>query len=179
MRPPHRLTAREIDQPVKDEIEATIKARGWCIGGYAQVEYILADFVFKVSKLPAYAEFRDPPPHRFESRLKRVRAIADAAGPLSKYREGLVLLTSAIERWEELRHFLTHGWLDVTLKKPEGVLILKLRRFRPEKGNPWAVQAIAFSRTELETTGSDISDLAEQALLMFDDIYAEFDLETG
>lgn len=174
---PHRLKMMEIDRLVVDEIEEVVKARGWCVAGYSQVEFILADFVVKVSQIPEYAALAAPFPMNFSTRLARVRSIANKAGPISCFGSQLVSLTDAIEGWEQLRHFLTHGWMDVTVQKPENSITFRFRRWQPTKAEKTRVTMITCTLGQLQECGRELSLLADTAIQMFDDIYREFGLE--
>lgn len=174
---PHRLKVMEIDQSVVDAIEEVVKARGWCVAGYSQVEFILADFVVKVGQIPEYGALAAPFPMNFSTRLARVRSIAEKAGPMSRFSSGLASLTDAIEGWEQLRHFLTHGWMDVTVQKPENSITFRFRRWQPTKADKTRVTMITCTLEQLQECGRELSLLADTAIQMFDDIYRAFDLE--
>lgn len=175
----HRLNQMEIDQFLKDAVEAAIKARGWCIGGYAQVEFIMADFAVKVGRLAGYEDLATPFPMNFATRLKRVRSIADRQGVLSPYAEPLRSLADAIESWEQQRHFFTHGWMDVLVSRPSDTITFRLRRFTPTKADDAAVTLMDFTLADIESAGTQLANLADMALKLFDDIYAEHGLESS
>jgi hypothetical protein len=176
----HRLNRLPIGPEVISAIEAAIQARGWCIGGYAQVEFIMADFVVKASALPGYQDLGVKFPYNFDARVKRLREFADREGVLKSYSEPLRQLAEAISSWEETRHFLTHGWMEIRAKTtvdPQPTFTFS--RFMPRSGNDRFLGQIDMTLEDLQTTGDQISTLADEALKMFDDIYTLFNLEGG
>lgn len=173
----HRLERMEVDESIKREIHDVIEARGWCIGGFAQVEFIMADFVLKAAQLPGYEDVATPFPFVFDSRLKRLRTIAERDGVLQPYSEGILAVAEAIEGWAQERHFFTHGLMDVIVDAGTKSVAFRLKRFMPEKGGVPTLGQMDFTLAELRSAGEQLSALAQQALKMFDDLYSEHGLE--
>ena len=89
------------NQAHRDVIDEAIYLRGRIISAYAQVEFLLADFISKLEDRFAY---------RIELRIKGVRKIAEIHG-YEAYRHDLHRLSDELLVYDELRHFMAHGFM--------------------------------------------------------------------
>jgi hypothetical protein len=85
-------------------VDEALYLRGRIVASYAQVEFLLADLVVKL-------ELRFP--YRIKSRMKAVRKIAEGPG-YEVYKYDLDRVCEELGRYDELRHFMTHGFLTLT-----------------------------------------------------------------
>jgi hypothetical protein len=97
-----RFTVEETThQAHRDLVDEAIYLRGRIIAAYAQVEFLLADLISKLEDRFAY---------RIESRIKGVRKIADMPR-YEAYWYDLHRLADELLIYEELRHFVAHGYM--------------------------------------------------------------------
>jgi len=63
--------------------------RGSIITSYAHIEFLLADICVKLWQKPEYQHLAGAFPYKTDSRIKAVRTLFDAEGPLKTYRSGV------------------------------------------------------------------------------------------
>lgn len=156
-------------------VNQAVYLRGNIITSYAHIEFLLADICLKAWRFGEYAHLAGAFPYKIESRIRAVRALLEADGPLKAYREGIQPVLDTLLDFEDRRHFIAHGLMIVTPMPPSDAL-LKYRLYRTTKQGT----EIAF----FETSASDFDDVAlkigtlqHEMLLTFVRIYSDLGLE--
>jgi hypothetical protein len=147
-------------------VDEALYLRGRIIASYAQVEFLLADLISKLEDRFAY---------RIESRIKGVRKIAEMAG-FEVYRYDLNRLSDELLVYEELRHFMAHGFMRAEFGKGGSHRFELLRYTREGEGKYELLQSttdITRLRQAVEDIGSYVSDVMN----LFERIYRERKLE--
>ena len=81
--------------------------RGRIVAAYAQVEFLLADISVKL-------DLRFP--YLVKDRIKAVKRIADREG-YGIYKEAIERVCDELLEYDDLRHFMTHGFLSLEVDK--------------------------------------------------------------
>src|SRR5580693_500881 len=98
------MTGFEVVEPTERQkglVDEALYLRGRIVASYAQVEFLLADISVKL-------DLRFP--YLIEARIKAVKRIAERGG-YQVYKEDLDRMCDELLRYDELRHFMTHGFL--------------------------------------------------------------------
>jgi hypothetical protein len=90
-----------------------LRFRGEILDHFGLVEQALSLVLVKAAELPEYAAFRPAFPHSLGLRLERLRKLIEAPGPLAAHRPVLAPLVERLMEYEEVRHFMAHGALEV------------------------------------------------------------------
>jgi hypothetical protein len=94
----------EPTEQQKALIDEALYLRGRIIASYAQAEFLLADLVVKLDM-----SF----PYLIESRIKAIKKIAKRPG-YEVYQDDLQRISKELSQYDELRHFMAHGFLSLT-----------------------------------------------------------------
>lgn len=154
------------NQAHRDVIDEAIYLRGRIISAYAQVEFLLADFISKLEDRFAY---------RIELRIKGVRKIAEIHG-YEAYRHDLHRLSDELLVYDELRHFMAHGFMRAEFDRAGNHRFELLRYTREGEGKYQLMQNttdIPRLRNAVEDIGSYLNDVMN----LFERIYREKKLE--
>jgi hypothetical protein len=154
------------NQAHRDLVDEAIYLRGRIISAYAQVEFLLADFISKLEDRFAY---------RIESRIKGVRKIAEMPG-YEAYRHDLHRLSDELLVYDELRHFMAHGFMRAEFDRAGNYRFELLRYARDGEGKYQLMQSttdIFRLRNAVEDIGSYVNDVMN----LFERIYREKKLE--
>lgn len=154
----------------KNIIQTAAFLRGTIITSFAQVEFILADLAVKCERFPEYKALLRKFPYKLEERIKAVKNLLSAPGPLVKYRNEVEPLVQKILDYEELRHFLAHGLLIVKTAGDEHVL--QYRMYRPGK-NGLEIGFIETDTNQLERNAVEIALYSQSVLVLFRKMYLE------
>lgn len=96
-----------------DQDEADIRTihllRGAVITAYSMVEFLLADLYFRARCLEEYAHLPNKLPYKLETKIKKLKAVANLPGPISEFRQELHVAADGILQFEKIRHFMAHG----------------------------------------------------------------------
>ena len=151
--------------------------RGWIVGAYSQVEFLLGDLSLRAYELPAYAALKKPISMGVDNRMKDLRAVLALDGPMTPYRGLLETLLARLTRLERLRHFLSHGMLKYELA-PEGVEFVCFRRYLPpEKKGVAKLVELVLRPHELEELKDNWNQFASAFVKLSMNIYLDLDLE--
>jgi hypothetical protein len=125
------FSEREPTEQQKALIDEALYLRGRIVASYAQVEFLLADLVVKLDLLF---------PYLIEARIKAVKRIAEREG-YQIYKTDLGRVCEELLRYDELRHFMTHGFLSLTVDRNGNHQFELLRYQRIGKGKFTTLQA--------------------------------------
>ena len=147
-------------------VDEALFLRGRIIASYSQVEFILADFAVKVG-----LRF----PYRIHDRIKAAKRIAENDG-YEPYKADLERLCDQLLVYDEIRHFMAHGFLRLDTDKAGNHRFEFLRYEREGEGKHRLMQG----RTEvqrLRDAADDITRYCEEVFALFIRIYREKGIE--
>ncbi|MGO9700859.1 MAG: hypothetical protein ACLPX7_16520 [Xanthobacteraceae bacterium] len=154
------------NQAHRDLIDEAIYLRGRIIAGYAQVEFLLADLISKLEDRFAY---------RIESRIKGVRKIAEMHG-YEAYRYDLDRLADELLIYDELRHFMAHGFMRAEVDRAGNHRFQLLRYTREGEGKYTLMQSTT-DIPRLKQAVNDIGSYVNEVMSLFERMYREKKLE--
>jgi hypothetical protein len=143
-------------------VDEAFYLRGRIIASYAQVEFLLADLVVKL-------DLRFP--YRIDSRIKAVKKIAERPG-YEVYKDDLDRACKELGQYEELRHFMTHGFLILTANHQ-----FEFRRYVREGEGKFNLMPVEITVERLRRAANDIVKYVSDVIRLFERIYREKKLE--
>jgi hypothetical protein len=149
--------------------------RGAIITSYAQVEHLLADIVLRCQPMADYSGLPKTLPYKLETRIALVRQIVGMPGPLQKYQAEFEKIIVELLEFEELRHFMAHGLLQVHTDG-DGSHTLIYRMHRQAKGSTIEEGTVTTDLPQLEYAAKQIADHALRAVNLFRDVYRDHSL---
>ena len=115
----------------REAIEQFQNLRGWIVGCYSQVEFLMADTIVRAQALPAYDHLPKTPTFNVTKRVRRFRDLIDCPGPISPHAADLRKVVEEWEKAETLRHFLVHGFATFRWTR-SGDMMMTFRRYMPD-----------------------------------------------
>ena len=91
--------------------------RGEVIDLFAQIERAVSTVLVHAAALPEYKALKPALPHLMGQKLERLRKLMSEAGPLKSRINGVAPLVEKLASFEDLRHFMAHGTVEVALKQ--------------------------------------------------------------
>jgi hypothetical protein len=91
--------------------------RGEVIDLFAQVEHSVNAVLVHAAALPEYKSLKPAFPHLLGQKLERLRQLKTEVGPLRSHANGIAHLVDKLAPFEDLRHFMAHGIVEVALKQ--------------------------------------------------------------
>lgn len=155
-----------MDQAHRKLVDEAIYLRGRIIAGYAQVEFLLADLISKLEDRFAY---------RIESRVKGVQKIAEMPG-YETYRYDLRRLSDELLIYDELRHFMAHGFMRAEMDRV-GNHRFELLRYTREGEGKYELKIGSIDIPRLKQAADDINSYVTDVMNLFERIYREKKLE--
>jgi hypothetical protein len=150
----------------KSLVDEALYLRGRIVAAYAQVEFLLADLVVKLD-----IKF----PYLIETRIKAVKRIADRPG-YEVYEAELETVCEELLKYDDLRHFMTHGFMRMDMDRKGNHQFEFLRYVREGEGKFMMLSA----KTEIERlrqAAEDIGEYVSHVIRLFERIYREQKLE--
>jgi len=147
-------------------VDEALYLRGRIIAGYAQVEFLLADLISKLEDRFAY---------RLESRLKGVRRIAEMPG-YEAYRYDLDRLADELLIYEDLRHYMAHGFMRAEVDTAGNHRFQLLRYTRKDAGK-YELMQVTTDIPRMKQAVSDVDSFVTEVMNLFERIYREKKLE--
>jgi hypothetical protein len=170
-----RVAPDELTEAERYLTSETTRARGSIIGSYAQVEFVLADFAVKCSRRPEFAALVDGFPYKMEARLRAVTTILKRE-PFRRYRDVAKPLVTGLERWEELRHMMAHGFLMIEVTA-EGQHRLVFRMYEPAGDREAILHTFPTNLELLVQASVEAAAYAHSFVTLFRRIYLEQAIE--
>lgn len=115
----------------REAIEQIQNMRGWIVGSYSQVEFLMADAIVRSQTIKEYGHLSKAPTFNVTKRVRRFRELINTPGPMSVHAEALGAVVDAWESTEETRHFLVHGFAIFRWTQA-GDMMMTFRRYMPE-----------------------------------------------
>ena len=151
----------------KSLVDEALFLRGRIVASYAQVEFLLANISVKL-------DLRFP--YLIKDRIKAVKKIAEKEG-YEIYREELDELCEELLEYDEIRHFMAHGFLSPTTDRNNNHQFEFLRYQRDGEGSFTLISAKT-DIPRLKDAADHITDYVSKAVNLFERIYREQKLET-
>ena len=140
--------------------------RGRIITSYAQVEFLLADISVKL-------DLRVP--YLIKDRIKAAKKIADREG-YEVYREELNQACDELLEYDNMRHFMAHGFISLVTDKA-GQHLLEFLRYQREGDGQFVLMKATSTVQRLQQAADDITKYVQQTVKLFERIYKEKKLE--
>jgi hypothetical protein len=154
------------NQAHRELVDEGIYLRGRIVAGYSQVEFLLADLISKLEDRFAY---------RLESRIKGVRKIADMPG-YEAYRYDLHRLSDELLIYEELRHYMAHGFMRLEVGRA-GSHRFQLLMYTQRDDGKYELMQSTIDIPRLKQAVKDIDSYVSEVMNLFERIYREKKLE--
>ena len=151
----------------KSLVDEAIFLRGRIVTAYSQVEFLLADISAKL-------DLRFPYP--IKERIKAVKRIAERNG-YEVYKDDLDRVCDELLRYDELRHFMAHGFMSLTTDKKENHQF-EFLRYQREGDGKFTLMNAETTVERLRQAAGDITEYVSNAVNLFERIYREQKLET-
>jgi hypothetical protein len=158
--------ATEPSEQQKALVDEVFYLRGRIIASYAQVEFLLADLVVKL-------DLRFP--YLIEARIKAVKRIGEREG-YAVYKDELDRVCDELLLYDELRHFITHGFLSLTTDR-KGTHQFEFLRYQREGKGKFTMLSAKTTIERLRQAANDIGGYVSHAIRLFERIYREQRLE--
>ncbi len=158
-----RTEATENQKLLVDE---ALYLRGRIVAAYAQVEFLLADISVKLD-----LQF----PYLIDARIKAVRRITERAG-YELYKAELDRVCDELLRYDDIRHFMTHGFLSLTVDRNGNHQFEFLRYQRVGEGKFTLLNGKT-TIERLREAADDIGQYVSHVIRLFERIYREKKLE--
>jgi hypothetical protein len=147
-------------------VDEALYLRGRIVASYAQVEFLLADISVKL-------DLRFP--YLIDARIKAVRRIAEREG-YEVYKDELDRVCEELLRYEDIRHFMAHGFLRLTIDK-KGNHQFEFLRYQREGEGKFTMLSGRGTIEQLREAVNDIGQYVSHVMRLFERIYREKKLE--
>jgi hypothetical protein len=118
--------------------------RGEVIDLFAQIERAVSTVIVHAAALPEYNALRPALPHLMGQKLERLRKLISEAGPLKSRLGGVAPLVEKLASFEDLRHYMAHGTVEVALKQDgEPIYIFRMICDPESMRNPTSAFALS------------------------------------
>ena len=157
-------------QKHQDAIHQIQLDRGWIVGSYAQVEFMMADTIIRSQKLPEYDHLAKTPVFNVTKRVKRFKELVNSPGPINQDAEPLL---AVVERWsasETVRHFLVHGFAIFRWTKV-GDMLMTFRLYTPEIDAEEPFREMHFRPATMSQVRNDATTDANFAVAAFEALH--------
>jgi hypothetical protein len=158
-----------VTEPTKHQkslVDEALYLRGRIVASYAQVEFLLADISVKL-------DLRFP--YLIDARIKAVRRIAEREG-YEVYRDELDGVCEELLQYDEIRHFMTHGFLSLTTDR-KGNHQFEFLRYQRDGEGKFTLLSGKTTIERLRQAADDIAHYVSNVIRLFERIYREKKLE--
>jgi hypothetical protein len=157
---------QELTDLHKSLIDEALYLRGRIVAAYAQVEFLLADISVKL-------DLRFP--YLVKDRIKAVERIADREG-YGIYKEAIERVCDELLEYDDLRHFMTHGFLSLEVDKQQNHKF-EFLRYQRESSGQFNLLSADTTIENLRDAANDITEYVSNTVRLFERIYREQKLE--
>lgn len=171
------MSDREATDLQKAVIDEAFFLRGRIVSHYSHAEFLLGDFAVKCHALGLYRPNNFKFPYRLESKLAAVREISQTVDIMKKYEGRIGGLINQIMMFEEMRHFMAHGWMMLKYNKVQN--LIEMRMYDQAKNEPLKLQIREFSIDQMRSFSEAASKFVEEVMHLFREIYLTEKLETS
>ena len=156
----------EPTEKQKALVDEALYLRGRIVASYAQVEFLLADISVKL-------DLRFP--YLIDARIKAVRRIAERDG-YQVYKDELDRVCEELLQYDEIRHFMTHGFLSLTMDR-NGNHQFEFLRYERDGQGKFTLLSGKTTIERLRQAADDIGQYVSHVIRLFERIYRENKLE--
>jgi hypothetical protein len=156
----------EVPKQQKLLVDEALYLRGRIVASYAQVEFLLADISVKL-------DLRFP--YLIDARIKAVRRIAEREG-YEVYKEELDHVCEEILRYNDVRHFMTHGFLRLDTDR-NGNHQFEFLRYQRDGEGTFTLLSSKATIERLRQAADNIEEYVSHVIRLFARIYREKKLE--
>ena len=96
---------------------------------------------------------------------------------MRKYESRICGLVDEIMIFEEMRHFMAHGWMMLKYSKDQN--FIEMRMYDQVKSEPLKLEIRQFSIEQMRSLSDDASDFVGRMLNLFREIYLTEKLENS
>jgi hypothetical protein len=163
------MTGFGVGEPTEQQkslIDEALYLRGRIVASYAQVEFLLANISVKL-------DLRFP--YLIDARIKAVRRIAEREG-YEVYKDELDLVCEELLRYDEIRHFMAHGFLSLTTDR-KGNHQFEFLRYQRDGEGKFTLLSAKTTVERLRQAAEDIGQYVSRVVRLFERIYREKKLE--
>ncbi len=132
--------------------------RGEVIELFAKIEQAVGAVLVHAATLPEYKALKPAFPHLMGLKLERLRQLMGEGGALRSRASGTASLVDKLSSFEELRHFMAHGVVEVALKE-NGEPIYVFRMISASSGTP-SESTLILTRPEAQSRTARLASLA-------------------
>ncbi len=148
--------------------------RGAIITSYAQVEFLLADLVFRWRKQIRAAE--GPLPYSLDSRIKAASEIINTWYRFTEYRAEVEGLIEGLRPFRQIRDMMAHGMMVLTTDQ-QARHLLDYRMYRETKGGSIEVGRMTTDIDQLAHAASEVGKYAQNFATLWRRIYLDQGLQ--
>jgi hypothetical protein len=134
--------------------------RGEVIDLFAQIERSVSTVLVRAAALPEYKALRPALPHLMGQKLERLRKLMSEAGPLKSRISGVAPLVEKLAPFEDLRHFMAHGTVEVALKQ-DGEPVYIFRMICDPDGKTDPTPTLTLTRPEAQSRRARLADITK------------------
>jgi hypothetical protein len=163
------MTGFGVTEPTQQQkllVDEALYLRGRIVASYAQVEFLLADISVKL-------DLRFP--YLIDARIKAVRRIAEREG-YEVYKNELDSICEELLQYDDIRHFMTHGFLSLTTDK-KGTHQFEFLRYQRDSEGKFTLLSGETTIERLRQAAHDIGEYVSHVIRLFERIYREKKLE--
>jgi hypothetical protein len=163
------MTGFGVTEPTEQQkslVDEALYLRGRIVASYAQVEFLLADISVKL-------DLRFP--YLIDARIKAVRRIAEREG-YEVYKDELDYVCEDLLRYDEIRHFMAHGFLSLTVDR-KGNHQFEFLRYQRDGEGKFTLLSGKTTIERLREAADDIGRYVSHVIRLFEGIYREKKLE--
>jgi hypothetical protein len=151
----------------KSLVDEALFLRGRIGASYSQVEFLLANISVKL-------DLRFP--YLINDRIKAVKRIAEREG-YEDYKEDLDRICDELLQYDDLRHFMAHGFMSLTTDKKDNHQF-EFLRYQREGDGKFTLLSAKRTVERLRQAFGDITEYVSHTVKLFERIYREKKLET-
>lgn len=146
----------------KSLVKEATYLRGKILTAYAQVEFLLADISVKLD-----LKF----PYLIDKRIKAAKRLHERAG-FEQYKEELEKVCDELVAYDEMRHFMAHGYIALTTDKADNHEF-EMRMYRRTAKDEFEEIIIKTTIPHMKAAADDITEYVRRATGLFHKIYLE------
>jgi hypothetical protein len=160
----------EINEFQKRLTDEACLLRGKIISGYSMVEFVLAD-------ISVHLDLKFP--YLIEKRIKAAKKIVDRP-EYAAYRDDFHRICDEFPRYEELRHFMAHGFLFLETDRDQTSHKFTMHRYErcETETRKYRRLTLEFSVEDFRRTAGEMIKYTNDAYAVFQKFYIEQAVET-
>ena len=150
----------------KSLVDEALFLRGRVVALYSQIEFLLADLSGKLD-----LRFR----YLVKDQIKAVKRIAEREG-YEVYKADLDHICDELRRYDDLRNFMSHGFMTLTTDR-KGKHQIEFRRYERQGDGKFTLMSAKMTVESLRQAAGEMIQYVSKAIRLFERIYREQKLE--